>query len=184
MGVLLPWPHCVITLDPIPVTDLTLLAKSAIPARLADIALEGSLPPAFVASRSLYQIRSGKPTQWCSTFYIREPDGTIVGGCGFKDAPFNARVELGYAVSPQRRNRGIATAAVAALVSIAFESGEVDEVLAQISELNASSTRVVEKLGFMSIGSVTDQENELLVQWVLRIPSRNSLKPDPLRDSP
>lgn len=157
-----------IALDPIPVGDLAALSESAVPESLAGIALDGALPPAFVAARSLEQIRSGKPEHWCSTFYIRESDNTVVGGCGFKDAPTNGRIEIGYAVSPQRRNRGIATAAVAALASMAFESGEVGEVLAQISELNASSARVVQKLGFVSIGTAVNHEGEVLVQWVLR----------------
>jgi [ribosomal protein S5]-alanine N-acetyltransferase len=167
-----------ITLDPIPVSDLAILAESIVPAELRGIALEGALPPAFVAARSLDQIHGGKPTRWCSTFYIRETDQTIVGGCGFKDAPCNGRVEIGYAVSPLRRNRGIATSAVRSLVSLAFESGEVSEILAQVNEINSPSTRVVEKLGFLSSSVLTDQYNTALVQWVLRTLPNHSFKAD------
>lgn len=167
-----------IILDPIPVSDLVILAESAVPAELRNFALEGALPPAFVAVRSLDQIRSGKAARWCSTFYVRETDQTVVGGCGFKDAPCNGRVEIGYAVSPLRRNQGIATNAVRSLVSLAFEGGEVSEVLAQVDEINRPSTKVVEKLGFRSSGVTLDENNKKVVQWLLRIPPGNSLKAD------
>jgi len=155
-----------ITLDPIPPEDLTALAVGTMPVRIDSFALPGSLPPAFVAARSLGQIREGKSAFWCGTFYIREPDGTIVGGCGFKDVPIDGRVAIGYAVSPERRRRGIASAAVAKLVSMAFDSGEVSEVSAQVAVDNEASTRVVTRLGFREVGRVVEND-ELLVHFVL-----------------
>jgi [ribosomal protein S5]-alanine N-acetyltransferase len=157
-----------IALDPIPVDDLVSLSQSSIPTRLVDRVLKDALPPAFVAARSLDQICGGKAVHWCSTFYIREIDGTVIGGCGFKDEPHNGRVEIGYAVSPDRRNQGVATSAVKALISLAFKSGEVHEVLAKVSELNAPSMRVVQRLGFVEAGTEAGKDNELLVQWILR----------------
>ncbi|QRN53598.1 GNAT family N-acetyltransferase [Dyella caseinilytica] len=167
-----------ITLDPIPLDDLVALSKSSIPTRLVGIALEGALPPAFVATRSLDHIDSGKSVHWCSTFYIRDLDKAVVGGCGFKDEPHNGRVEIGYAVSPERRNQGIATVAIEALTSLAFKSAEVHEVLAQVSELNAPSTRVVQKLGFVNTGTAVDKDDEVLVQWILRA------QPNPSKTNP
>ena len=49
-----------ITLELIPLQDLHDLARSTMPARLVGIARDGALPPAFVAIRSLDQIRGGK----------------------------------------------------------------------------------------------------------------------------
>lgn len=159
-------PNAVIRLDPIPVEDLVALAAATTPGGIRHDVLSGALPPAFVAARSLGQIREGKSAFWCSTFYIREPDGTIVGGCGFKNVPIDGRVEIGYAVSPERRRQGIASAAVAKLASTAFASGEVTEVLAQVAADNEASIRVVTRLRFREVGRIVEND-ELLVHFVL-----------------
>lgn len=99
---------------------------------------------------------------------MRRADGAVVGGCGFKDAPHDGRVEIGYAVAPSCRQQGIATAAVRELVRLAFASGEVHEVLAQINPQNAASARVAHKLAFDACGTVIDNDDEPLVQWLLR----------------
>ena len=159
-----------VTLESIPFDDLMMLAESLVPPRLSGTVVDGALPPAFVAIRSLDQIRSGKPAHWCSTFYIRDAGGMIVGGCGFRDAPSDGRVEIGYAISPQRRGLGIATDAIRALVALAFEGNEIERVLAQVEESNLASMRVVEKLGFVAAAAKVDADNGVLIQWVLRRP--------------
>ncbi|GLQ98132.1 GNAT family N-acetyltransferase [Dyella mobilis] len=158
-----------IALDPISVEDLIAFAKASVPERLAHIALEDALPPPSVATRSLNLVYQGQQPPWCNSFYIREPDDTIIGGCRFKGEPHNGQVEIGYWVSVARRNRGIATRAIEALVLIAFNSGQVREVLAKVRELNAPSTRVVQKLGFASVGSELNHNGEVLVHWTLQI---------------
>lgn len=157
-----------ITLIAIPFPDLFDLSESRLPAGVASCALEGSLPPEFVARRSFDQLAQGKPAQWCTTFYmLRSLDHAVVGSCGFKDAPVDAQVEIGYAVSPTCRNTGIATAAVAALLHMAFMRSEVNQVLAQVNPDNLASTRVVEKLGFKAHGTSIDKDNEVLAQWLV-----------------
>lgn len=155
-----------ISLDPISIADLQALASCETPLALLGQCANGALPPAFVASRALEHLRNGKPYIWCSTFYIRANDGTVIGGCGFKDIPHAGRVEIGYAVSREHQGRGTATEAIRLLLAFPFESGDVKEVFAQISEQNIASTRVVQKLGFASRGIKTDSDGELLVQWV------------------
>jgi RimJ/RimL family protein N-acetyltransferase len=127
---------------------------------------EGALPPAFVAARALLLLSAGVPESWSCTFLIvREDDGRIVGGCGFKGAPEAGRVEIGYGVAPGSQGRGAATAAVKLLVASAFSSG-ADEVLAEVSPANHASTRVVQKAGFKHVGSRFDGDNEHVFQWL------------------
>lgn len=160
-----------VTLQPLTVAELHILADSGTPESVASRAAEGALPPPFVAARSLAQLAEGKPLAWCSTFFIvRNADRRIVGGCGFKDAPNGGRVEIGYGVSPDCRNQGIATAAVSELLRLAFASDEVEEVLAQVALTNVASIRVVQKLGFSDHGMKVDKNDELVVQWTLRKP--------------
>lgn len=166
-----------IWLKQISLPDLQTLAGGGVPAAAADWAAVDALPPHFVAARALAHLQQGKPAHWCSTFYILSDDNDeptaprIVGSCGFKDVPLNGRVEIGYGVSPACQRRGIATAAVAELARIAFASGEVRELLAQINRDNLASTRVARKLQFQRRGQIVDTDGELLYQWILRAPT-------------
>ena len=156
-----------ITLLPIGASELQALANARTPDTVGRRALEGALPPDFVARRALEHMTDGTPAGWCSTYYVvRNRDQAVVGSCGFKGPPKNGSVEIGYGVAPDSRNEGIATEAVRALLGLAFESGQVQAVLAQVSPANLSSTRVVLKLAFKRAGEQVDHDNELLVQWV------------------
>lgn len=150
--------------------DLRALAAGAFPASLPGNVADGALPPAFVAERSLDQLRAGKSPFWCSTYLIvREADAAIVGACGFKDEPAEGCVEIGYGVAPACRKQGIATQAVAELVRVAFASGEADAVLAQVNPDNVGSTRTVQSLGFAALDTVIDDDGEPLVKWIRRL---------------
>lgn len=150
----------ILTLD-----ELRAIAQSR-PLPVAANLAEDALAPPFVARRTLGQLEQGKSAAWCSTFHIvREADGQIVGGCGFKDEPAAGRVEIGYGVAPGCQRQGIATAAVQVLLDIAFASADVREVLAAVGADNAASTRVVQKLGFAHTGTVLE-DGDTVVQWL------------------
>jgi RimJ/RimL family protein N-acetyltransferase len=144
------------------------LAASRVPEGLEDRADPESMPPPFVASRSLAIAAAGHPAPWATTFLIvNDEDKQIIGGCGFKTIPLNGRVEVGYGVSPARQGNGAATAALKLLLHKAFEAGAT-EVLAEVTPTNLASTRVVKKLGFVQIGDRVDNDNEQVIQWVKR----------------
>jgi len=149
-------------------TALEALAASRVPEGLADRAEPDSMPPVFVASRSLELAAAGHPAPWSTTFLIVSNEDTrIVGGCGFKAVPINGRVEVGYGVSPSRQGKGAATAALNLLLHKAFEAGAI-EVLAEVAPTNHASTRVVQKAGFAQVGDRVDSENEYVIQWAKR----------------
>jgi ribosomal-protein-alanine N-acetyltransferase len=159
------------TLRPISRADLHVLADAGVPDGVAGRTADDALPPPFVARRSLDQLAQGQEEQWCHGFYIvRDTDGLVVGGCGFKGAPMCGQVEIGYGVSPACRNQGAATQAVRELIQRAFATGAVGEILAQVNPANASSTRIVEKLGFARGEVEAGKDGEPFVQWVLRKP--------------
>jgi ribosomal-protein-alanine N-acetyltransferase len=147
---------------------LEALAASRVPDGLENRAEQGSMPPAFVASRSLELAAAGHPAPWSTTFLIvNNKDTRIVGGCGFKTIPNDGRVEVGYGVAPAAQGKGAATAALKLLVNSAFEAGAI-EVLAEVAPTNHASTRVVQKAGFLQVGARVDNENEYVVQWSKR----------------
>lgn len=76
----------------------------------------------------------------------------IVGNAGFKGAPTEGVVELGYRITPERRRLGIAGAAVSLLLDEARQHRDVDAVIARISPDNLASVGVVTKAGFIQVG--------------------------------
>jgi [ribosomal protein S5]-alanine N-acetyltransferase len=76
----------------------------------------------------------------------------LVGGGGFKGAPRDGTVEIGYAVIPQFRGRGYATEMVRALVKWAFQQPGVTRVIAETEGLNPASERVLARVNFDVVG--------------------------------
>lgn len=159
-------------LEALSIESLHALAASRVPDEVASRVVEGALPPPFVARRSLGQWQQGLPAVWYSTYCIvATSDGRVVGGCGFKHGPQQGRVEIGYGVAPARQGRGAATAAVRALLQLAFAQAGVEDVLARINPANLASTRVVCRLGFEPGSEQRDEDDgEMLVPWCLRRP--------------
>ncbi len=86
---------------------------------------------------------------------VRGPDGkpeSLVAAAGYMGPPADGMVEIGYSVLPDARNRGYAREMVSALVAHAFEHAAVREVIAQTSDENIASTRVLQACGFEQVG--------------------------------
>jgi [ribosomal protein S5]-alanine N-acetyltransferase len=82
----------------------------------------------------------------------------LVGNGGFKGKPAaDGSVEIGYAVLHEFQGVGYATEAVEALCAWAFEHPEVRRVTAATSPRNKASIRVLEKNGFVEIGSGSER---------------------------
>ena len=80
--------------------------------------------------------------------------GQLVGHVGFLGEPNNAgEVELGYGTLPGFCGNGYATEAVRRLADWAFSQPDVFFVLAQAAQDNAASRRVLEKAGFLPVGT-------------------------------
>ena len=83
------------------------------------------------------------PDAWMATWYAKFDEDDRVGFAIMEDH----EVELGYALGPQARGRGVATEALRLLTRWAFDEGMV-RVVAGISVDNPASSRVVEKVGY------------------------------------
>jgi len=120
---------------------------------------------------------------WAGYLYIHKSDGTVVGDGGFKGPP-NARgtVEMGYAVVPAYRNRGLANEAAQALLDWAFKHREVNYVTAETLPQGKESMRVVEKLGMAFQGVRTDPEEGGVFLWRLSRQEYNTPRTPPETD--
>jgi [ribosomal protein S5]-alanine N-acetyltransferase len=123
---------------------------------------DGAFAPVQVFQRSKLQIEAGKAEKWVMPFLIAsESTRIIVGTCGFKDAPQNNIVEIGYNVSPIFQRHGFATKAVLALV----QRAKGITVTANISSENLASLQVVKKSNFKLSGIIKNSDNETFEQW-------------------
>lgn len=123
------------------------------------------MPPPEVARRALRLQAEGVEARWSLPYAMIDEGGALVGACGFKGPPCLGVVEIGYAVAPSRRGRGIAAAAVAQLLQKAAAGG-ARRVLARINPDNAASSRVADKLGFVRGEVALDDDGEPLAQWL------------------
>jgi [ribosomal protein S5]-alanine N-acetyltransferase len=150
----------------VPDDDLRTIAAGQLPHAYAACVEVDALPPPFVAARALRWSAEGLVGPWCTSFLIvRQADGRVVGGCGFKAPPRQGRAEIGYGVAPAAQKQGAATAAVLLLVPVALGAG-VSELLAEVAPTNVASTKVVKRTGFRQIGQRVDEDGERVVQWL------------------
>ena len=120
-----------------------------------------SIPYALELARSVADPRWG--------FHLFfDVDGVLVGNGGWKGEPVNGIAELGYAVAPGRRNRGLATAAVRILLERGRAAG-VRVVVAHTLAHASASTSVLTRCGFTQVGEDVDPEEGLVWRWELRL---------------
>ena len=101
-----------------------------------------------------------RPQDPWGTHLFFDDDGALVGFGGFKGAPGDGEVELGYAVAPGRQGRGIATAVVEELVRRARVAG-VNVVSAHTLAEENASTAVLRKSGFARTGQLRDPDGDV-----------------------
>ena len=130
--------------------------------------VDGALPPQFILDAAIVALAQGKPPIWFSTFaFLQTQPARVVGTGGFKGAPTDGRVEVGFGVAESVRSRGIATSAVRQLLKVAFADPAVLEVLAETAVGNFASRRVVEKIGFRHMGQRDTKEDGVVDRWLL-----------------
>jgi RimJ/RimL family protein N-acetyltransferase len=128
-----------------------------------------ALPPAVLLEKA---IASDDYFWIIPRLYLDDESGQMVGSGGFKFAPRNRRVEIGYGVSATFRCRGYATEGVKLLTDEAFASGLVDGVDAATAQSNHASQRVLEKAGFMNYTSGEDADGPLFL-WKKEGPNQH-----------
>ena len=104
------------------------------------------------------------------TGYLAEQDGVIVGGCGFKGAPADNRVEIAYSTLPDFEGRGHATEMARHLVDIALVTSPGVTVAAQTLPEENASTTILRKLGFVFKETLIHPEDGQVWEWVYQGP--------------
>ncbi|MPZ00473.1 MAG: GNAT family N-acetyltransferase [Actinophytocola sp.] len=107
--------------------------------------------------------RSQQPAVW-GPHLVFDDDGTLIGNGGWKGTPVHGVAELGYAVAPARRNRGVATALVNHLLTTARDEG-LRLAIAHTLPAESASTRVLRKCGFHLRETVVDPDDGPVWRW-------------------
>ncbi|EJS69321.1 N-acetyltransferase [Bacillus cereus] len=98
---------------------------------------------------------------WGAWYVIRKEDDIVLGDIGFKGKPNeNHTVEIGYGFIEKYWNQGFATEAVGELINWAFQTGEVETIIAETLLDNYSSIRVLEKLHMKRVNTT-----ETMINW-------------------
>jgi aminoglycoside phosphotransferase (APT) family kinase protein/RimJ/RimL family protein N-acetyltransferase len=122
--------------------------------RLTGIPVEPDWTAQFrgIVPYCLQRLDAGDDPAWSiHLFFDSDHGGALVGNGGWKGAPVEGVAELGYAVAPACRNRGIASGAVAVLLAQAAAAG-LHTVVAHTLRETSASTRVLERSGFRLVG--------------------------------
>jgi RimJ/RimL family protein N-acetyltransferase len=101
-------------------------------------------------------------TAWSAPWLIVS-DGVVVGMLGFKGPPRAGEIEVGYGVAPSQQGRGVATAALAALLDLVRAEGLT--VRADAATWNLASQGVLRRLGFVEVGRSSSLEDGELINW-------------------
>jgi RimJ/RimL family protein N-acetyltransferase len=118
-------------------------------------------------------------TRWGARLFVAGEPPELVGWGGFKGPPRDGFVELGYEIAESRRERGLATAAVRAMVAEALADPAVATVIAHTLPEPGPSTRVLEKAGFR-FDREAEEAGATVWRFSLERPEQDSnLRPTP-----
>ena len=104
---------------------------------------------------------------WWMYLFVHVADAALIGVGGFKGEPADGVVELGYALAPAYRGRGLALEAARALRDHALARGDVHTVQAHTLAEENASTRILLALGMDKRESVYDPEDGAVWRWSL-----------------
>jgi [ribosomal protein S5]-alanine N-acetyltransferase len=129
---------------------------------VANLALE-------VAKQTMTMLESSpREIIWGGYLAADEDTASVIGCCGFKGAPTpEGTVEVAYFTFPGFEGRGYATAMAESLVQLAISSASVRRIRAHTLPERNASARILEKIGMLFVGEVTDPVDGNVWRWEL-----------------
>jgi ribosomal-protein-alanine N-acetyltransferase len=110
--------------------------------------------------------RDPSSLHWGFYLFIHARDRVLIGEGGFKGKPdTEGMVEIGYALVPEYRQRGLATEAARGLTDYAFSHPQVNIVQAHTLPTGDASINVLKKLGMKFVGAFNDPEDGEVLRW-------------------
>ena len=111
---------------------------------------------------------------WIAYFATNDKD-EVIGGGGFKGQPKNGKVEISYGTFKNFEGQGVGTEICKQLVSLALQIEPSVKISARTLPDNSVSIRILERNGFECTGTVYDEEDGNVLEWIF-INSANTKK--------
>lgn len=104
---------------------------------------------------------------WIAWYFLLPEAGgrRLIGNGGFKGAPKDGMVEVGYSIAPEFQRQGYATEGTRALIEWAFSHPEVDRVAAGTLADSEASLGVMRKCGMKYVGRGAPEEGVETVHY-------------------
>jgi len=126
-------------------------------AHLLSAAVPGEWPPEMLADALPIFLEwiEAAPHQagWYVWYAVTRASGEVgpmlIASGGFKGPPQDGTVEIGYSVLPRFQGQGFASEMVRALIDWAFVQPNVMRIVAETTEGNTPSVRLLNRLGFV-----------------------------------
>lgn len=138
-------------------------------ARMLDVRIIEGWPEFPEAMQHVYRHLQTDPQtapEWGYRFFIHRQDRALIGEGGYKGKPSkDGLLEIGYAIVPEYRRRGLAFEAARGLSDYAFSHPEVSIIQAHTLPNGTASINVLKKLGMTLAGTVDDPEDGEVLQW-------------------
>lgn len=138
-------------------------------------ALGHAVTPGWAPSRRALRstrdalLDTGEAPVWGARLFVYGAPPALVGWGGFKGAPADGTVEIGYEIAGSLRGRGLATAAARAMLAEALADARVTRVIAHtLAGLNASN-HILESLGF-ALDEAVEQDGHAVWRYALETP--------------
>ena len=129
-------------------------------------------PAAREAMQPCYEYLKSHPSVigWWTYLFVHKGDAKLIGLGGFKGGPDEeGMVEIGYALAPAYRGKGLAAEAARGMIEYAFSHPHVRRVDAHTLPERNASTRVLERVGFKHLGAVRDPSDGEVWRWSLSL---------------
>ena len=104
---------------------------------------------------------------WIAYFASNDKD-EIIGGGGFKGEPKNGKVEISYGTFKKFEGQGIGRDICKKLVSLALQTDPSIKITARTLPDNFASIRILEINGFECVGTVYDDEDGIVQEWLFK----------------
>ncbi|MGH6909073.1 MAG: GNAT family N-acetyltransferase [Phenylobacterium sp.] len=128
-----------------------------------------TLPDGPIETTAVLEMLRGLAGRVGATFrpsaWLIVEDDEVVGLCSVMSLKPGGEIEIGYGVAACRRDRGIATRAVAAVLDWARQDPRVSGIRADTATDNTPSQRVLERNGFQQVGQRVDPQDGQLICW-------------------
>lgn len=106
----------------------------------------------------------GYTKPWIGYFFSNE-NNEIVGMGGYKGKPKNGSIEIAYGTFTEFEGKGIGTEICRQLVLLSKQTDTTLRITARTFIKDNSSSRILTKNGFVSIGHVYDEEDGDVWEW-------------------